>query len=496
MGVAFGGISGILYFKLTVPSEHELWRITDNNLEDPMVAGNLLLFKGHKGEYLHTWCEYIFAVDKTTGKTVWSDEEYTTDEYCNRSSGPVYTAIILLAKDNAILVSSTYWTADNDEQNFVLYALNHSTGELLWKVNGYAGYPYARSALLDYTVADANYIYVASKEGSFSAIDASNGKQVWKQTISSVDYTDNIYIESHDQVVYFYESGNNSITAFDTRDGNQIWKVSNLNYVEQILFSEQRIYITSSSYKDVGTKYPTVGNPPFDILALDTTTGEQTWKFTLGENFSPWADISDDQLYLLTHDSEGFGDNFKTLRRLIAVDKKTGEMIWQFNNNYPHGDINYLVQDRIVYVGTNDNFLFALDSETGKILWQVKDSGFPYYFHAEGNTLVVVYQEKYVSGFDIRTGKQKWTLDVGMDTNWYPDDFIIAGDGVIYVAGAINRTVYAIDIATGKILWTWNHYHPRDKAYMLKALENDVLYVDQYRQFLGYDWFFALKTNP
>jgi len=183
--------------------------------------------------------------------------------------------------------------------------------------------------LLDYTANNSEYIFVASEEGFFSAVDTSDGKQVWEQTISSLDYTDNIYIEYHDQVVYYYESGDNSITVFDARDGNQIWKASNLNYVEQILFSEQIMYITSSSYKDIGTKYPTVGNPPFDILALDTTTGEQIWKFTLGENFSPWANISDNQLYLLTHDSEGFGDNFKTLRRLIAVYKRTGEMIWQ-----------------------------------------------------------------------------------------------------------------------------------------------------------------------
>ena len=43
---------------------------------------------------------------------------------------------------------------------------------------------------------------------------------------------------------------------------------------------------------------------------------------------------------------------------------------------------------------------------------QVKDSGFPYHFHAEGNTLVVVFDEKYASGFDRRTGEKngRWML--------------------------------------------------------------------------------------
>jgi len=196
------GVLGIIYLKLTIPSERELWRITDNNLEDPMIVNNLLLFKGTKGEYLHTWCEYIYAVDKTTGQTVWSDEGYTTDQYCDHSSGPVYTAIILLAKDDAILVSSTYWTADN-EQEFVLYALSNSTGELLWKVYGYAGYPYSGNSLLNYSNDDTNDIYVANKEGSFLAIDTSTGRQVWEQKIPNVDYTENILIEYNNQIVYY-----------------------------------------------------------------------------------------------------------------------------------------------------------------------------------------------------------------------------------------------------------------------------------------------------
>jgi len=64
------------------------------------------------------------------------------------------------------------------------------------------------------------------------------------------------------------------------------------------------------------------------------------------------------------------------------------------------------------------------------------------------------------------------------------------------VAGPANRKVYTLDIETGKKLWSWNHWHPRDGAYMLKAVDNNVLYVDQYRRFLGQDWFFALKIEP
>jgi outer membrane protein assembly factor BamB len=83
-----------------------------------------------------------------------------------------------------------------------------------------------------------------------------------------------------------------------------------------------------------------------------------------------------------------------------------------------------------------------------------------------------------------------------MEKYWYPREFILVDSSVVYVSGPASGKVYALDIETGDELWTWNHWHPRDKAYMIKALNNDIIYVDQYRRFLGQDWFFALKTRP
>jgi outer membrane protein assembly factor BamB len=483
-------VFSVSYLKITIPSERELWRIADNNLSDPILLNDFLLFKGGKGKH-PSICEYIYAVNKNTGEVAWSSESFT-DQYCDHSLGSVYTAIILLAeKDDLVFVSTTYWTT-NDEQEYVLYALNSSNGDLLWEADGYAGYPYSGNSLLKYTMTDTNYIYIASKEGSFSAIDFSTGKQAWQHKLPTVNYDEDNLIEYNDQIVFY--SGNHSLTAFNAIDGSQIWEIANLNDIDQILFSDNLVYLVSRP-----------DNQDAYIAALDTMTGEGVWKLSLKSY--PWAEIIGDKVYLLSHGGEGSFDDFKTRCglvvvnentgcSLIVVNKNTGELAWYFNEDYLHGSINYLFQDNVVYIGTNDGFIFALDEKTGKAIWQTKASGVPYYFRVEGDTLVVVCQEKYASGFDIKTGKQKWMLDVGMDISWYPDDFIVMGDGNIYIAGAANRQVYGIDVTTGKVLWSWNHWHPRDRAYMLKALDNDILYVDQYRRFLGYDWFFALKTEP
>jgi len=418
--IAFSAI----YLKVTIPSDRELWRITDNDLSYSIIVNELIIFIGNKGDFPSS-CEYIYAINKNTGEAVWSSEKLT-DEYCDHSWGSVFTAIILISeKEDTIFVSTSYWVAD-DEQAVVLYMLNGSTGELLWQVEGYAGYPYSGNALLGYSIIDTNYVYVASKEGLFSAIDSHTGKPIWTQKIPSLNYDEDIFIEYHDQIVFYYQSGDHSLTTFDARDGTQIWKIQEHNYVERIIFSEQKVYLVTSSYHD-----GTVGNPPFHITSLDTTTGKQIWGLSFGEHFSPWVEIIEGKIYVLTSHSEGMFDDFKPLRRLVTINKDTGDVLWEFNEDYSHGDLNYLVQDNVVYVSTKDSYLFALDNKTGRTIWQTNSPCFPYYFHVERNILVTTCEEKYVSAFDTNTGIQKWVVDVGMEKYWYPIEFIITASDTV-----------------------------------------------------------------
>ncbi len=190
-----GGISNVLaiaisvialsfsfmYLKITVPSGRELWRIRDNNLSNPIVVNDSLIFESVKGES-QSRCEYIYAVNKYTGKPIWSNESFM-DQYCNQSIGSVSTAVILLSqKDDILFVSSTYWTTD-DEQEYILYALRSSDGKLLWKINSYAGYPYSDISLIDYSLEETNYIYVVSKEGYFLAVNSNTGEKVWQHKL-------------------------------------------------------------------------------------------------------------------------------------------------------------------------------------------------------------------------------------------------------------------------------------------------------------------------
>lgn len=159
-----------------------------------------------------------------------------------------------------------------------------------------------------------------------------------------------------------------------------------------------------------------------------------------------------------------------------------------------------------MYVGTKDGFIFSLDSTTGKIIWQNETGHFPIHFIVNGNALIIIYEEQYVSVLDPTTGFQKWRLDLGIGKSWsvLGEDVLEINNNTIFIAGNNNQKIYAIDINTGNQLWSWTHFLPTRSKYEIGLLDKDVLYVDQMPRWnfwipdylVGSGWYFALKAEP
>jgi outer membrane protein assembly factor BamB len=488
-GLSYGVGLGIIYYRLTIPSERELWRMTGYDISDAIVVNNLFLFQGQAIDN-PDYCEYIYAVDKKTGKMSWTNENYLK-HICNLSEN-LYTAIIGVNEAGSrILVSSDYLPKGGDRE-YILYALNSADGNVLWEVDGYTSY-YA-FYLPEYSMTEKNRLYVVDKEGSLLTIDLNTGSPIWKQETDAGDYSAHILLAGDKQMVYYYSSGNDSLLAVNAKDGSKVWRKPNLDYVDRMMFSDKLMYLVTDSTNNQGT----LGSPYY-VIALDIKTGNPVWKSYFGQAFHPLIEIIGDQIYIQTNQPEGWDVDYHVLNELRVVNKNTGELLWHFNENYPHGEIECRFQDNVVYVGTEDGFVLALDDKTGSTIWQTKTSGFPNHFLMAGNTLITAFKsEKYAAAFDTRTGTQKWIVDVGM-VDWYDHpDMLIAEDGILLVAGTSNREVEAIDVETGKKLWSWNHNHPRsdDREYDLLTADDYVVYLNQTSSFLGKDWFFALKTMP
>lgn len=100
--------------------------------------------------------------------------------------------------------------------------------------------------------------------------------------------------------------------------------------------------------------------------------------------------------------------------------------------------------------------LYALDLATGSVAWGPIDLGGTYWWSAsayDAGRLFVLNYDGVLRAFDPATGAQHWIVD--LPGQWSFTSPPTAWKGVVYTGGAgSGGTVYAVDGATGSVLWT------------------------------------------
>lgn len=153
------------------------------------------------------------------------------------------------------------------------------------------------------------------------------------------------------------------------------------------------------------------------------------WRTPVKAGFSGPA-VADGRIYLTDFEET---QKPKGTERAIALDEKTGQVLWTQSWPVDYRGMSYgygpratpTVDGARVYFAGADGKLFCLDAKTGAIIWK-KD---------------------YVS--DYGADRSKWAFDWG-----FSSAPLVDGDRVIaLVGGRENAKVVAFDKATGKELW-------------------------------------------
>ncbi len=137
---------------------------------------------------------------------------------------------------------------------------------------------------------------------------------------------------------------------------------------------------------------------------------------------------------------------------LYALSARTGAVKWSFKTGY-WVKSSPAVAKGVVYVGSNDGKLYALDAKTGLPKWAYNAG----YGVEDGPTVVhgVVYfgsDDGVVHAVDATTGTQKWSYTIG-NNGFYGSPAVVRG--VVYVGSWNNGKLYAIDAATGTLKWSY-----------------------------------------
>jgi outer membrane protein assembly factor BamB len=140
-----------------------------------------------------------------------------------------------------------------------------------------------------------------------------------------------------------------------------------------------------------------------------------------------------------------------TTHNVYALNMTTGEKLW----NYTVSQIvrsALAVADGTVYFGSENGILYALDAATGALKWT----------YPTGNTIArshpsvangIVYigsYTGYVYAINAATGQEVWKYDTGDKVRGCP----AVVDGTVYV-GSASDTMYALDAATGALKWSF-----------------------------------------
>lgn len=185
------------------------------------------------------------------------------------------------------------------------------------------------------------------------------------------------------------------------------------------------------------------------IVRALSAEGKEVWTFTTRGRFEAPATVSEGVAYVPGED--GF---------LYALDVRTGKPVWTYDAKEDLGTAPVLVDGKVLVASLTDT-LYVVDQKTGKWLWQYRrDAPSGFSIHGASRPLVsqgivyVGFADGHLVALTLADGAVKWDKAlsgegqfVDVDTSPVMDDA-----GHLYAA-SYKDGVYALDPATGDILW-------------------------------------------
>ena len=281
-----------------------------------------------------------------------------------------------------------------------------------------------------------NVLYAESDSGYVYALNASTGRLIWSTHVDNAAMGDPVVVDGR----VFIGTGD---TGFS---------------FSQVLQVETKVAQHKPFHLVRGLAWSAV-------YALDAKTGKVLWRYgTKGEDM-PSECYANNTLYF------GNGDG-----HFYALDPATGDVRWITKVGGFDSMSSCNIYNGKIFAGfTDPNELAAVDMQTGKLVWKtsfpdVANTGMGDNSPTIDLTNHLVIQVSIadaeskdghstvntaVFAVDPDSGKVVWKvmLGRGISPPAYKASVAIAHDGIIYVSSPATNNIYALDGATGHILW-------------------------------------------
>lgn len=215
-GVVFFGSSDSKVYAVNTLTGQLIWSYQTAamiNQSSPTLANGLLYVGSRDG--------YLYALNMNTGTLAW---RYLVGLSLESSSPTVVNNIVYIGANSA-------------SSNGGVYAINATTGQLIWVA-------FQTTAFNSSPIIADGQLFITSASGDLLAMDAATGLNHWSRTL----FTNGASPAVMNGVVYVGGGGMNYIYAIDAINGNDKWRFSITNGA----FTSGPCIVTSSSVKYSG----------------------------------------------------------------------------------------------------------------------------------------------------------------------------------------------------------------------------------------------------
>ncbi len=304
---------------------------------------------------------------------------------------------------NGVVYVAEYYFSEVYYNGFsYVYALNATTGALLWNYEDYDfGFFWSSS------LAVANgVVYVGGEDGYFYAMDATTGALLWHYRNDSRSSP-----AVADGVVYTVSSAN-TLSALNASTGALLWEYG---------LGPSSGYHGDLSSPAVANGVVYVGSEDNNLYALNAGNGALLWQYTTGGPIYSSPAVANGVVYVGSDDGN-----------VYALDASTGALLWQYMTGGPISQSSPAVANGVVYVGSRDDNLYALNAISGALLWKYAIGGVPFY---DVPTPAVANGVVYVGRWALNasTGAVLWQYGTGGFSS------PAVANGVVYMASPYGK---------------------------------------------------------
>jgi outer membrane protein assembly factor BamB len=273
------------------------------------------------GGHLRTRDGFMIAWDARTGKELW-----------RFPAGAV--------ESSPVVVGRTLYFGSKDRRVYALRLRGRKRPRVRWAFE-------ADDEVVAAPAYSGGKVFAVTSNGSAYAIDARNGRQVWRANSFS-RFGGREYFYATPAVAYgrvYAPNADGTVYAFGARTGNLLWARQVGTYV----------YTAPAVWRR--TVY--VGTWDGFFVALDAVTGDVRWRFDAPSTISGAPTVLSGLVYFSTCGRCGVGGSRRVElgpRRTFALNARNGDVVWTFFD----GKYSPIVSDgRRVYL-TGKNKIYAL----------------------------------------------------------------------------------------------------------------------------------------